>query len=146
MVHRRPPGDATLPHVTIEYSANLDHRLDVQAFVDAVHAAALATGVFPVGGIRTRAYATQFYRIADGHPDNAFVHVLLRVGPGRDVATRTRACESVFAAVCAALNAALAGMPLGISLEMQEIERQFAYRQNNLHDFVLRRSGASAGA
>jgi 5-carboxymethyl-2-hydroxymuconate isomerase len=135
-----------LPHVTIEYSANLDERLDVQAFVDAVHEAALATGVFPVGGIRTRAYATRFYRIADGHADNAFVHVVLRVGPGRDVATRKRACESVFAAVCAALNSALGGMPLGISLEMQEIERQFAYRQNNLHDFVLRRSGGSAGA
>jgi 5-carboxymethyl-2-hydroxymuconate isomerase len=130
----------------IEYSSNLEGRLDVQSFVDAVHEAALATGVFPVGGIRTRAYATRFYRIADGHPDNAFVHVMLRVGPGRDAATRKRACESVFAAVCAALNGALDGMPLGISLEMQEIDRQFAYRQNNLHDYVLRRSGGSAGA
>jgi 5-carboxymethyl-2-hydroxymuconate isomerase len=146
MVHREPPGDATLPHVTIEYSANLDDRLDVQRFVDAVHEAALATGVFPVGGIRTRAYPASSYRIADGHPDNAFVHVVLRVGPGRDVPTRKRACESVFAAVCAALNGPLPGLPLGISLEMQEIDRQFAYRQNNLHEFVLRRRSESAGA
>lgn len=135
-----------MPHVIIEYSANLDDRLDVQQFVDVVHEAALATGIFPVGGARTRAYATRHYRIADGHPDNAFVHVVLRVGQGRDLPTRKHACESVFAAVCGALDRSLAGAPLGISLEMQEIDRQLAYRRNNLHDFVLRRGSASTEA
>ena len=128
-----------MPHVTIEYSANVAARMDMARFVRAVHAAALATGVFPIGGIRTRAYATQFYEIADGHPDNAFVHVVLRIGQGRDLATRKRACEQVLAAVCAALEQPFAGAPLAISLEMQEIDAQLAYRKNNLHDYVARR-------
>ncbi len=130
-----------MPHVTIEYSANLSGRLDVAQFVDAVHEAALATGIFPVGGVRTRAYPANFYRLADGHADNAFVHVMLRVGHGRDVPTRKRACERVFAAVCETLGKSLQGMPLGISLEMLEIDPEFAYRLNNLHEFALRRRG-----
>lgn len=133
--------DTALPHVTIEYSGNLAGQLDIAQFVGTVHEAALATGIFPIGGARTRAYATEFYRIADGHPDNAFVHVVLRVGPGRDLQTRRRACEEVFAAVCGALKASLAGAPLGISLELQEIDSELACRQNNLHEFVARRRG-----
>jgi 5-carboxymethyl-2-hydroxymuconate isomerase len=139
-------GEQALPHVIIEYSANLEPRLDVGRLVDAVHEAALATGVFPIGGVRTRAYAARFYRIADGHPDNTFVHLELRVGPGRDAETRRRACDAVLAATCTALDGAAPGIPLGVSLEMHEIDRQFAVRRNNLHEFVARRQGAPAGS
>lgn len=135
-----------MPHITIEYSANVAQRVDIAWFVRTVHTAALATGVFPIGGIRTRAHATQFYEIADGHPDNAFVHVLLRIGQGRDLQTRKRACEQMLAAVCAALEKAFADAPLAISLEMQEIDAQLAYRKNNLHEYVARRRGTASSA
>ncbi|MGH8188305.1 MAG: 5-carboxymethyl-2-hydroxymuconate Delta-isomerase [Steroidobacteraceae bacterium] len=133
-----------MPHIIIEYSANVAARVDLAQFVKAVHAAALETGVFPIGGVRTRAHATEFYEIADGHPDNTFVHVLLRVGQGRDVPTRKRACEQMLAAVCALLDEPFAGAPLAISLEMLEIDAQFAYRKNNLHEYVVRRRGGAA--
>jgi 5-carboxymethyl-2-hydroxymuconate isomerase len=135
-----------MPHITIEYSANVATRVDIAGFVKTVHATALETGVFPIGGIRTRAHATRFYEIADGHPDNAFVHVLLRIGQGRDVPTRKRACEQMLAAVCAALEQPFANRPLAISVEMQEIDAQFAYRKNNLHEYVVRRRDTAASA
>jgi 5-carboxymethyl-2-hydroxymuconate isomerase len=133
-----------MPHIIIEYSANLAARIDVARFVKAVHAAALDTGVFPIGGVRTRAHPTELYEIADGHPENTFVHVLLRIGQGRDVPTRKRACEQMLAAVCALLDEPFAGAPLAISLEMQEIDAQFAYRKNNLHEYVICRRGGAA--
>src|SRR5579883_1177579 len=94
-----------MAHIVIEYSANLrapalGGLFDLDGFLRAVHEAALATGVFPIGGIRTRAYEAQHYVIADAHPDNAFVHISLRVGHGRDVETRKKACEAVFAVAC----------------------------------------------
>lgn len=134
-----------MAHIVIEYSAGLRRRLDIPALLSVVHQAALATGVFPIGGIRTRAYAAEDYVIADGHPDNAFIHLSLRVGHGRDVETRKRACEAIFAAACRFLAPIFEAVPLGIALEMQEIDPVLTFKKNNLHDYVKRRQ-AGGGA
>lgn len=135
-----------MAHIVIEYSSNLRGELDVQRLVNAVHESALATGVFPIGGLRTRAYATQCYRIADGHPQNAFIHFELRVGHGRDIATRRQACEQIFATACEQLQGLYERLPLGISLEMQELHADLNYKKNNLHEHVKSRQNREGSA
>ncbi len=130
-----------MAHIVIEYSANLRGQFDLDSFLRAVHGAALATGVFPVGGIRTRAYEAQHYVIADAHPDNGFVHMSLKVGHGRDVATRKKACEAIFEVACQQLAALYERLPLGIALEMQEIDPVLTFKKNNLHEYVKQRAG-----
>ena len=132
-----------MAHIVIEYSANLRGQVDLPAFLRTVHEAALATGVFPIGGIRTRAYEAQHYVIADAHPDNAFVHISLRVGHGRDVDTRKRACEAIFAAAVKELEGVYERLPLGIALEMQEIDPVLTFKKNNLHEYVKQRVAKS---
>jgi len=127
-------------HIVIEHSANLRGRLDLPRFVRAVHQAALATGIFPIGGMRTRAYETGEYCIADAHPDNAFVHLSIRVGAGRELAIRRSACEQIFAVACAELAELYARLPLGISVEMQELDPSLSFKKNNLHEYVKRRT------
>ncbi len=134
-----------MPHIQIEYSANLAGQLDFPVFLRALRDSALATGVFPLGGIRVRAYQADHYVVADGHPDNAFVHIVLRVGHGRDLETRKRACETIFAAACAQLQQLYASIPLGISLEMQEVDAVLTAKKNNLHEYVQRRREAVGG-
>lgn len=131
-----------MAHIVIEHSANLGGRLDVDRLVRAVHQAALATGIFPIGGLRTRAYETRSYRIADGDPENGFVHLSIRVGHGRDLATRRAACEQIFNAACAELGALYESAPLGISVEMQELIPELSFKKNNLHEYVKRRQAA----
>jgi 5-carboxymethyl-2-hydroxymuconate isomerase len=133
-----------MAHIIIEFSANLRGQFDLDEFLRAVHGAALATGVFPIGGIRTRAYAAEHYVIADGNPDNAFVHISLRVGHGRDVETRKKACEAIFAAACQQLGAVFERLPLGIALEMQEIDPVLTFKKNNLHEYVKQREAQGA--
>jgi 5-carboxymethyl-2-hydroxymuconate isomerase len=134
-----------MAHIIIEYSANLRGQLDLEGFLKALHEAALATGVFPIGGIRTRAYEAQHYVIADAHPDNAFVHISLKVGHGRDVETRKRACETLFEVACRQLAGVYERLPLGIALEMQEIDPVLTFKKNNLHDYVKRRALQTQG-
>jgi 5-carboxymethyl-2-hydroxymuconate isomerase len=133
-----------MAHIVIEYSANLRGQFDLDAFLRAVHGAALSTGIFPVGGIRTRAYEASSYVIADAHPDNAFVHISLRIGHGRDVNTRKCACEAIFAVACKQLAAAYERLPLAIALEMQEIDPVLTFKKNNLHDHVKQRQAGGA--
>ncbi|MGH8219230.1 MAG: 5-carboxymethyl-2-hydroxymuconate Delta-isomerase [Steroidobacteraceae bacterium] len=136
-----------MAHIVIEHSENLRGRLDVPQLVQALHQAALGTGIFPIGGLRTRAYATASYCIADGHPDNAFVHVSVRVGHGRDRATQRAACERIFAAACDHLATLLERTPLAISVEMAELDPELSLKKNNIHEHVKRRGrgGAQAG-
>jgi len=136
-----------MAHIIIEHSHNLRGRLDVPKLVHALHQAALASGIFPIGGIRTRAYETQTYCVADGHPDNAFVHVSVRIGHGRDLPTRRRACEQIFNAACAQMQELFASTPLGISVEMQELDPELSFKKNNLHEHVkTRRDSAGSRA
>lgn len=128
-----------MPHIVIECSANLGDRVNLDELVDRVHRAALATGVFPIGGLRTRVAERSRYRIADGDPENGFVDVVVRIGQGRDLATKQRAAQAIFAEVCDALKAAFESSPLGISLEMQEIDPELSLRHNNLHRYVEER-------
>ena len=129
-----------MPHLTIEYSANLAADVDIQALVDGLHEAAIETGVFPLGGIRTRAAARQHYRIADGDPGHAFVHVVLRIAAGRDAATRERAGQHVFDALTRLLAPVAEAHGLAISFELQEIAPAWSARLNNLHERLAARS------
>jgi 5-carboxymethyl-2-hydroxymuconate isomerase len=125
-----------MPHVVVEFSANLRGRADVPRLLRVLHQAALDTGVFPRGGSRTRAEERSEYLIADAHPDNAFVHVTLRIGHGRDLATRRRAGQAVFDALVAELAPAFEATPLAISLEVQEIDPDLTWKHNNVHRHV----------
>jgi 5-carboxymethyl-2-hydroxymuconate isomerase len=129
-----------VPHIVIECSANLRERTDLALLVNRVHATALETGVFPAGGLRTRVAERDRYRIADGDPANAFCHVVVRIGHGRDAATKHAAAEAIFTTVCDALAPAFAATPLAISLELQEIDPALSFKRNNLHDHVARRA------
>ena len=75
-------------------------------------------------------------------PDNAFVHVIMLIGHGRDEVTRTKAAEHVFAAVTNHLDPVFEARPLGISFEMREIDPATNLKKNNLHEYVKRRQAA----
>ena len=129
-----------MPHLNIEYSANLADALDVQALVDTIHATALSTGIFPLGGVRTRAEARKYYRIANGNPDAGYIHMMVRIGPGRDVETRRNAGERIFEALCDFTDELYRSRPLALSFELQEIPPDFAWRKNNLHELLKKES------
>ena len=130
-----------MPHFIIEYSANLDSELDLPAFVEAVHEAALATGIFPLKGMRTRAARRETYRIADGHPDNGFVHLVARIGHGRTLEVKKTGGQAIFDAVTAHLKPLSDRLPLAISFEIQEIDPDLNFKTNNLPEWIERRSG-----
>ena len=131
-----------MPHIVIEYSANIREAIELPTLIERMHAAALATGIFPLGGTRTRAAERRDYRIADGHPDNGFVHVTVRVGHGRDLATRQAAAQALFDALTTHLAVLAASTPLALSLDMSEIDPVLTHKQNNLHRYVTERQAA----
>ena len=125
-----------MPHVIVEYSANLAGAVEMKALLASLHEAAIKTGVFPAGGVRTRAERRDEYIVADGRPEAAFVHVMLRIGAGRDMPTKKRAADAVFAVLCNLLKPVQDTRPLVISLEVQELDPVLNLKKNNLHAYL----------
>ena len=133
-----------MPHLIVEYSVNLEPELDVPLLVRTVHDAAIATGVFPLGGIRTRAQRRDVYCVADGNPANRFVHLDVKIAAGRPLEVRKRAGDAIFAAASAELAPIFARHPLAISMEIMEINPETSWKQNNLHEILQRRKESAA--
>ena len=123
-----------MPHFTIEYSANLDSRVDMAAIVELVRKAAVETGIFPLGGIRVRAVKCEHYAIADGNPQLGFLSMLLRLGEGRDLPTRQKAGEHIFKTLSTYLDPVFAGSKFALSFDMQVNDSETSWKRNNIHD------------
>ena len=135
-----------MPHLIVEYSANVEEQLGLDDLLDKLHATALETGVFPLGGLRVRAHRADRYRIADKDPANAFVHVTAMIGHGRPLDVRQSAGAQLFATLTAHLGPLFDRSPLAISLNVQEFHPVLNYKKNNLHEYVKRRASGAAGA
>ncbi|MBT8098457.1 MAG: 5-carboxymethyl-2-hydroxymuconate Delta-isomerase [Gammaproteobacteria bacterium] len=129
-----------MPHQIIEYSANLDAFMDVDALLKALHETAKDIDALPTGGIRTRAVSRRHYAIADGHPDNAFINVTLRVAEGRTLETRQQVGERLFKTLCDFVAPIFAEQPLSLSYEIQEIKPDTRWKHSNIRDHMARRA------
>lgn len=123
-----------MPHFTIEYSANLDSRLDIGAVCEVVRKAAVETGIFPLGGIRVRAVRCEHYAVADARDDYGFLDMVLRIGEGRDLVTRQKAGEHVFQVLSKHLDPVFAASKFALSFDMQINDKDTSWKRNNIHD------------
>ena len=123
-----------MPHFTLEYSGNLDARVDMGKVVEVVRKAAVETGIFPLGGIRVRAVRCEHYAIADGNPDLGFIAMVLRLGEGRDLASRQKAGEHVFKALSGFLDAVFANSKFALSFDIQINDKEMSWKRNNIHE------------
>jgi 5-carboxymethyl-2-hydroxymuconate isomerase len=123
-----------MAHVTVEYTANIRAQADIPGLLSTINASLIAQrGVFPLGGIRSRAVELTDYRMADGAADYAFVHITLKMGTGRDAATKARAGQELFEAIKAHFADLYAQRLLALSMEVCEFDEGGTYKHNNIH-------------
>jgi 5-carboxymethyl-2-hydroxymuconate isomerase len=123
-----------MPHITVEYTANLKPEADIPALLARINDVLIAQeGVFPIGGIRSRAIELTDYRVADGRADDAFVHVTVKIGASRDEAMKKRAFNALFDAIKAHFDPIYAKRHLALSMEVVEFSEAGTYKHNNIH-------------
>jgi 5-carboxymethyl-2-hydroxymuconate isomerase len=135
-VNAAAQGPKRMPHFIVDYSANLEGDIDLDALVECLRAAAVATGIFPLGGIRVRAHKAEASTIADGRPDYAFLDLTLRLATGRPLEVRKAAGEAIFEALSRHLDPAFTKRKIALSFEIKEIDPDLSWRRNTIHDFL----------
>ncbi|TPN29657.1 5-carboxymethyl-2-hydroxymuconate Delta-isomerase [Mesorhizobium sp. B2-3-3] len=122
-----------MPHFSIEYSANLDAKVDMDELCALVLRTVLDTGLFETGAVRVRAFRATAYAIADGLPENAFLDMSFRIGTGRSGEDKKRTGEAVFAAVSGYLGKLFETPHFALSLEIREIDPVLSWKKNAIH-------------
>ncbi|MEP1353686.1 MAG: 5-carboxymethyl-2-hydroxymuconate isomerase [Tateyamaria sp.] len=125
-----------MPHIILEYSANLEDRLDMAALCHVLKDAAAATGVFPPAGIRVRAHVADHVVIADGDPGHAFIDITLRLASGREAAAKAHATDAVFDAARDFTSDLMASAPFMLSLELREIDPEYSRKASSIRDYL----------
>jgi len=125
-----------MPHAIVEYSANLEDKLDMDGLIDAIHEACIGTGVFPLTGMRTRGARRDHYKIANGKIDACFIHLQLKLGPGREEEVKKKAMEDVFGALQNYVQPLMDKSPLALSIEIFELPPVLRINKHNLADYV----------
>ncbi len=125
-----------MPHFHIDYSANLEERMDIAAFCECIRMAAIETGIFPLAGIRVRAIRANHVVMADGNPDHAYLDLSIRLRAGRTVQAKTEATAHIFAAAeafCADVQATSSFM---LSLEMRDIDPALSPKTSSIRQYI----------
>ncbi|MCF8492062.1 MAG: 5-carboxymethyl-2-hydroxymuconate Delta-isomerase [Rhodospirillum sp.] len=123
-----------MPHFVMEYTDNLDGETDIKAVLRKVNQILIDQGgVFPIGGIRSRAIRLTDYVMADGEEDYAFVHCSLKVGAGRTPEQKKAACDALFAMIKDHFAEIQARRYLALSLEFAEFDEAGTWKSNNVH-------------
>ncbi len=117
----------------MEYSANLDSDLDIPLLFEKINKTAIGTGVFPIGGIRTRAVRCEYYRIGEGDPENTFVYLTVKVGAGRDLDILKDAGNKIFKILTEYLQPIFDNRYMSIGMDIQELHPELGFKQNNIH-------------
>ncbi len=128
-----------MPHVIVQYTANLDPEAEVgklcHALAEVLVAQRDAAGarVFPIGGTRVLAYPAAHFAVADGGADRAFVFVEARIAPGRGPVVVKAAGDAMLAVVQRHFEKIFASRPVGITLQIHESAAAFDAKHSNLH-------------
>jgi len=122
-----------MPHFIAECTDNIREQADLPGLFAKVNEALAATGIFPLGGIRSRAHWLDTWQMADGKHDYAFVHMTLKIGAGRSLESREEVGEMLFALIKTHFAALMASRYLGLSFELDELHPTLNYKQHNVH-------------
>lgn len=127
-----------MPHLTIEYTANLEATADMGTLCKTLAATLVAlrhddgSALFPVAGTRVMAWPAPHFAVADGQPDRAFIYLNLRITSGRSAAMIGRAGEAVLASAKAHLAQVFSEHAVGLTLQIDEGAQVYEGKHNNL--------------
>ncbi|MBE0685883.1 MAG: hypothetical protein IH585_07770 [Anaerolineaceae bacterium] len=121
-----------MPHLTLEYTNNLD--FDVQDVLARLLSELAATGAINLKALKSRAVRHSDYRIADGNPEYAFVHVNLLIREGRPIEVQKVLSQQVMKVLENTFGHRFENYFLSLSVDIKEMREGIALTHHNIPD------------
>ena len=119
-----------MPHLTFEYTDNIE--VDIQPLLARLHEEVVATGAINLKGIKSRAIKHTQYRIADGDPDYAFVHVGLLIREGRPIEIQKEATQRMMKVLKETFGHFFEKRKLSLTVDLKEMRDGIALTEHNI--------------
>ena len=127
-----------MPHLRIDYTANLEPKADMGGLCVTLAETLLALRhddgalLFPVAGTRVMAWPAPYFAVADGQSDRAFIYLNLLITPGRSAAMVQRAGDALLASCKTHLAPVFEAHAVGLTLQIDEGAPVYEGKHNNL--------------
>jgi 5-carboxymethyl-2-hydroxymuconate isomerase len=131
-----------MPHLTIDYTSNLETAVDMKALCKTLAAELAAmrkddnTSLFPLAGTRVMARPALHFAVADGQQDKAFIYMNFLMAPGRSQAVKELVGNKLLACATQHLEPVFNQQPLGLTLHIDDRAPSFEGKYNNLAKYV----------
>ena len=116
-----------MPHISVDYSPNMEERVNIAALCDVLRLAAIETGILPMPGIRVRAFCANHVR---------FIDISLRLRGGRPDDAKRAATAHIFAAAKDFLAPAMTTHSIALSFEMRDIDPDLSPKTGTIRDHL----------
>ena len=111
-----------MPHLVLEYSANVPDEPDLDLVLRRLHEAMTTVGPFDLSNVKSRAVRREPFRVADGAPGRAFVHLTVSVLAGREARVLRETGDALLAVLRESFPGARTGLGCDLTVEMREMQ------------------------
>jgi 5-carboxymethyl-2-hydroxymuconate isomerase len=119
-----------MPHLTLEYTDNLE--FDTQPLLARLHSELVATGAVNLKGLKSRIVRHSEYRMADGNPEYAFVHVNLLIREGRPLEIQKDMSQRILDVLKETFGERFDNSYLSLSVDIKEMRDGVALTLHNI--------------
>ena len=125
-----------MPHLMIDYSANVEPDVDIGGLCNILLDVAASIDAFPLAGVKVRAVRVDHYAIADGNPEHGFIDISVRIREGRDMQTKQNAAQKLFDAANEFVADVMQRRSLALSLELRDIDAALSPKSGSIRKYL----------
>ena len=125
-----------MPHLMIDYSANVEPDVDIGGLCNILLDVAASIDAFPLAGVKVRAVRVDHYAIADGSPEHGFIDISVRIREGRDMETKQNAAQKIFDAANEFVADVMRRRSLALSLELRDIDAALSPKSGSIRKYL----------
>lgn len=114
-----------MPHLVLEYSANVIEKNNFNALFQQCHALLAKLLPTDIHNCKSRTLECTSYYVGTGQPQNAFIHVSLKIMPGRDTDTLNQVAQALLSLFQDHFAESLQTLDLQITLEINGLPQTY---------------------
>jgi 5-carboxymethyl-2-hydroxymuconate isomerase len=112
-----------MPHLVLEYSANVPDHPDLRRVLLDLHQALMASALFEQKDLKSRAVRHDVFAVADGAEDRAFVALSISILEGRPDEVKAALSEAALDVLLRAYPKLVGGGRGSLSVEIRDLHR-----------------------
>ena len=114
-----------MPQLILEYSSNIIEKNNLINLLKNINKFLSESLPTELSSCKSRSVECGVYCIGDGSPRNAFVHVTLKIMPGRNLNKLTDVCNGVMNILKEYFHESAQKLNLQITLEIDELQKTY---------------------